>query len=151
MPKSPLEIALAELARRDLSVAELHLLLARRGYLPDEAEEAVAQLTAWNVVSDERAALARLRRRTGRNARGDAALKDELTGLGISEETADAVIAAVFAEQPETDRAITLLATKYPKGVEMPKAARFLASRGFGEEAIETAIGRLYEVLDRGE
>ena len=142
MPRSPLETALAELSRRDLSVAELHLLLARRGFLPDEAEETLARLNAWNLVSDERAALARLRRRTGRNARGDALLRDELIGFGISDEIADAVIAAVFAEEPEADRAVELLRTKYPRGTEAVKAARFLGSRGFGEEAIETALDR---------
>ena len=148
MPRSPLQIALAELSRRDLSVAELHLLLARRGFLPDETEETLARLTAWNLISDERAALSRLRRRTGRNARGDALLRDELLGLGIEEAVADAVIAAVFAGEPEVERAAELIRKKYPRGVETPKAARFLASRGFDEETVATVVERLIAAIE---
>ena len=143
MPKPPLETALAELARRDLSLAELHNLLARKGFLPAETEEALAQILNWNLASDERAATARLDRRTGRNARGDAALLNELLEKGIPEALAQRLVARRSEETPERDRAIALLKTKYPRGAERAKAARFLASRGFDEETIETALETL--------
>ena len=138
-PSGPLVAALDALQARDLSAAELRLLLSKRGFLPPEIEEAFARLEAWGVVSDERAALALLRRRSGRAARGDEALRTEMRGLGLNDELIEATLARAISEP---DRALDLLRARYRVPAPVAKAARFLGGRGFGEEAIGSALDR---------
>lgn len=137
----PLRVALALLARGDHSQMDLAVQLARRGFLPIEVDEALARLEGWGFLDDSRAADARLRRFTGRRAKGIELLREDLARHGIDEETIDAAILARFPVE-EAERAFALLLERYKSPTPVARAARFLASRGFDEEAVESAVER---------
>ena len=64
---------------------------------------------------------------------GDEAIRHRLQAEGLPEE-------AVGELEPETERARPLIERRGPG----PRTARYLASRGFGEEALEAALGEAF-------
>jgi SOS response regulatory protein OraA/RecX len=107
--------------------------LRRSGFVPRERAEALGTLRRAGFLDDERVALGRaelLAERFG----GDAFIRHDLRGQGLEDETIERALAALT---PESTRAVRAAASR-GGGV---RAARYLARRGFGEEAIEAAIG----------
>lgn len=83
-------------------------------------------------VNDERVALGRARVLAERGS-GDALIRDDLERRGI---TGDAIEAALASLEPEDVRA-ALIASARGSSV---KTARYLAARGFGEDAVSAAL-----------
>jgi SOS response regulatory protein OraA/RecX len=127
-----LRAAGAALTRRDRSVQELRARLDARGIQPREREETLATLASAGLVDDARFALGRAQALAGRGA-GDALIRADLEARGVASEH---VAAALEALEPEIDRAATIVARRGPG----PKAARYLAARGFGEDAVAAAV-----------
>jgi regulatory protein len=128
------EQALRALRHRDRSSAELHARLAQRGVAESEREQALETLERIGYVDDERFARTRAEQLAARGS-GDALIRHDLEGRGLEEEHVEAALAAL---EPERERAERILARRGPGA----KTARYLASRGFGPDALETLVAR---------
>jgi SOS response regulatory protein OraA/RecX len=126
-----LAVAGRALRARDLSARALEERLAR-DVAPAAREEAVAVLTRGGIVDDRRVAQNRAAALAERGY-GDAAICHDLRRRGLEP---DEIAAAVELLEPETARAAALVARRGPG----PKTARYLAGRGFGEDACASAL-----------
>ena len=126
-----LGVAGRALARRDLSEQRVHERLARAGIAPAGADEAVGALRGAGVLDDRRFASARAAALAERGL-GDAAIRFDLERQGIP---APALEAALSEVEPERDRAERVVSRRGGGAA----TARYLARRGFGEEAVEAA------------
>ena len=121
------------LRHRDLSTRRLEQRLERRAVPAAERARAVETLTRAGLLDDGRFARGRARSLAARGY-GDTAIRFDLERQGVDAELAAEALAEL---EPERDRALRLAAT----AGSAARAARLLARRGFGEEAIEAAVG----------
>lgn len=128
-----LDAGLRALARRDLSTAALAGRLERRHVGAADRDATVAMLARAGLVDDERYASRRAESLAERG-HGDEAIRWRLQREGIPEAVA---AGAVGALEPERARAERIVAMR-GRG---PATARELARRGFGEDAVEAALG----------
>jgi len=128
-----LAVAGRALRRRDLSVRGIADRLARASVAPAAVEESLAVLSRAGLVDDARFARTRADNLAQRGY-GDAAIRHDLGRQGIARELIEASLESL---EPEGERARRLVERRGP-GM---KTARFLASKGFGEEALEAAAG----------
>ena len=87
------------------------------------------------LVDDRRFAFQRAEQLASRGS-GDLLIGDDLERQGVPPELVRLAIAAL---EPEAARADTIVAARGTS----PKTARFLASRGFSEAALETIVANL--------
>jgi SOS response regulatory protein OraA/RecX len=118
---------------RDLSEQRLAERLARAGVRAPERAEALDTLGRAGFVDDGRYALERARSLAGRGF-GGAAIQLALEQDGVAGAEVEAALAAL---EPERDRATRIAARRG----RTPATARYLAGRGFGEDAVESAVG----------
>ncbi|HEX9599517.1 MAG TPA: regulatory protein RecX [Gaiellaceae bacterium] len=121
------------LRRQDLSKRGIAERLARASVAPAAVEESLTVLARAGLVDDARFA----RTRAGNLAErgyGDAAIRHDLGRQGVA---AEVIQQALEGLEAEAERARRLVERRGP-GV---KTARYLASKGFGEEALEAAAG----------
>jgi regulatory protein len=121
------------LLARPLSERRLDERLRRRGFVAPERAEALETLRRAGLLDDERFARGRAQILAERDG-GDALIRHDLRSQGIDEDT---VAQALAALEPESSRAVRAAA---PRGGGAA-AARYLTRRGFGQDAIETAVG----------
>jgi SOS response regulatory protein OraA/RecX len=126
------EVALRALRHRDRSAAELDARLAQRGVGAAERAEALEALERVGYVDDGRFALLRAEQLAGRGA-GDALIRHDLVERGVAAAHVEAALAAL---EPERERVTRIVARRGPG----PKTARYLASKGFGEDAVADAV-----------
>lgn len=129
------DTALRAVSRREQSAAELDRRLRRRGFAPGLREETLNRLERVGLVDDERYAVRRAESLAERG-QGDEAIRWRLGRDGVPHEVAARALAAL---PPETERARRVIAARGPG----PGTARELARRGFGEAAVEEALGPL--------
>jgi regulatory protein len=129
---APLDLAMRALRFRDRSAAELDARLEQRGVGADERRDALETLERIGYVDDERFARSRAEQLAERGS-GDALIRHDLEGRGLA---AEAVELALAALRPERERAAEIAARR-GRGV---KTARYLASRGFGEDALDAVV-----------
>lgn len=127
------DTALRAVSRREQSSAELDRRLQRRGFAPGVREETLNRLEHVGLVDDERYAMRRADSLAERG-HGDQAIRWRLERDGVAGETASRAVAAL---PPERQRARLVVAAR---GAGLRTAAE-LARRGFGEDAIEEALG----------
>jgi regulatory protein len=127
-----LGIATRALRARDLSRRELSERLAAR-VAAARAEETVATLARAGLVDDRRAAESRAFALAGRGY-GDEAIRHDLERRGLGTEEIDAAVATL---EPESARAAAVVGRR---GAGL-RTARYLAARGFGDDACESALG----------
>lgn len=128
------DTALRAVSRREQSAAELDRRLQRRGFAPGVREETLNRLEHVGLVDDERYAMRRAESLSERG-HGDEAIRWRLGRDGVADETAARAVAAL---PPERERARLVVAAR---GAGLRTAAE-LARRGFGEDAVEEALGR---------
>ena len=128
------EAAAALLRHRDRSSAELEHRLGRRGIAPGTRRELLDALERGGLVDDARLAS---RRGTQLATRGwgDLAIAERLASAGVSRELREQAIAGL---PHESERARLLVSTRSVSGA---RAAALLRQRGFGEDALEDALG----------
>jgi SOS response regulatory protein OraA/RecX len=126
-----LQVAGQALRHRDLSRRRLAKRL-ESAVPPAAAAESLAVLERAGVVDDARVARMRAESLAARGY-GDEAIRHRLREEGLPED-------AVGALEPETERAKRLIERRGPG----PRTARYLASHGFGEEALEAARGAAF-------
>ena len=128
-----LRVAGGALRRQDLSERGIAERLARASVAPAAVEESLAVLSRAGLVDDARFA----RTRAGNLAErgyGDAAIRHDLGRQGVAR---DVIQQALESLEDEGKRAREIVERRGP-GV---KTARYLASKGFGEEALNDAAG----------
>jgi len=126
------ETALRALRFRDRSAAELAARLEQRGVGEAERERALETLERIGYVDDERFAHMRAEQLADRGS-GDALIRDDLERRGLAAGVVDSALGAL---EPERKRAVRIAERR---GLSA-KTARYLASRGFGEEALEALV-----------
>jgi regulatory protein len=128
------EQALRALRHRDRSTAELDVRLEQRGIGAAEREQALATLERIGYVDDERFARSRAEQLAARGS-GDALIRHDLEGRGIAAEHIEAALDALESERERAAR----LAEERGRSV---KTARYLASRGFGADALDGLVAQ---------
>jgi SOS response regulatory protein OraA/RecX len=127
-----LDVAARALRHRDLPAVAVHQRLERAGVASAARAEALDVLDRAGVVDDGRFANTRARSLSERGF-GDEAIRHDLERQGVPPEL---VGPAVGALSPEIERARDVVARRGPG----PRTARYLASKGFAEDAVETAV-----------
>jgi SOS response regulatory protein OraA/RecX len=92
------------------------------------------RLRRLGYVADDRVARTRAEQLAARGS-GDALIRDDLERRGID---ADAIAEALAGLEPERERAARVVAERG----RSPRTARYLASRGFGEDAVAALVAR---------
>jgi SOS response regulatory protein OraA/RecX len=126
-----LAVAGRALRHRDLPKRRLEERLRRAAVPPAARAESLDLLARAGVVDDARFAAGRADALASRGY-GDAAIRHDLERQGIA---AEAVSAALAGLEPEGERARRVVARRGASG----RTARYLAAKGFGEEAVEAA------------
>jgi regulatory protein len=128
----PFETALRALRARDRTAAELGERLERAGVGEEERADVLDRLVRAGYVDDSRFAQHRAAELAGRGA-GDAQIRDDLERRGIAAELVEEALAGL---EPETERAARIVERRGAG----PKTARYLAGRGFGEDALTALV-----------
>lgn len=123
--------AARSLSRRDLTAKELAERLTRAEVAPAVRSEAMGRLVQAGALDDARFARGRAETLAERGA-GDALIRHDLTGRGISVKLVEAAVGAL---EPESARAERIVERR---GASL-KTARHLARKGFSEHSIEGA------------
>jgi SOS response regulatory protein OraA/RecX len=128
-----LAVAARALRARDLSEQRLSERLAGAAVAPAAAAESLDLLTGAGLVDDGRFARSRAGALAERGY-GDAAIEQDLERQGVAVD----LIRAALEELPGELERVRRLVERRGVGA---RTARYLASKGFGEEAIEAAAG----------
>jgi regulatory protein len=132
--------ALRLLGAREYSRAELERKLARFEEEPGSLAKALDELQAKDFISDQRVLESVLHRRS--NKLGTARIRQELQGKGLDPEAVALALDRLRAT--EADRAREVWRKKFgvppADASERGKQMRFLASRGFGGDAIRRVV-----------
>jgi SOS response regulatory protein OraA/RecX len=126
-----LGVAGRALRNRDLSHKALAHRLERAAVAPAVAAESLATLARAGVLDDARVAHTRAQALAGRGY-GDAAIRHRLAEEGLAEHSEEAVAEL----EPEVERAGPIIVRRGTG----PRTARYLAGKGFGEDAVEAAL-----------
>jgi SOS response regulatory protein OraA/RecX len=129
-----LQVATRALRSRDLSLRRLAERLERAEVPPAAAAESLGRLTRAGLVDDARVARMRALALAYRGY-GDEAIRHRLGEEGLEPEPVEEAVAGLG---PELERALRLIERRGTG----PRTARYLAARGFGEEAVEAALGQ---------
>lgn len=137
------ERAVALLARRDYSRAELAKRLAATGAPHDEIEATLNALAASNLLCDARAAAAVVHRRAEKYGRR--AIAHALREKGVDAATTALALAALPREDFALARAVWARRFDAPPHDDRDKArqARFLLSRGFSHATTFKVLGEV--------
>jgi regulatory protein len=128
-----LAVAGRALRARDLSTRRLEERLERATVPPATRAESLDVLTRAGVLDDNRFAESRAQSLAARGY-GDAAIRRDLERQGIE---AEGISGALAMLEPEIERARQVVARRGAGH----RTARYLAARGFAEEALEAASG----------
>jgi SOS response regulatory protein OraA/RecX len=128
-----LAVAGRALRRQDLSARGITERLGRASVAPAAVEESLAVLSRAGLVDDARFARTRAGNLAERDY-GDAAIRYDLRRQGVEPELIQQALESV---EGEGERARRVVERRGPGA----KTARYLASKGFGEGAVEAAVG----------
>jgi SOS response regulatory protein OraA/RecX len=120
---------------RDLPARALDVRLERRGFAPADRAGTLATLQGAGVLDDARFARNRALALAGR-CLGDAAIRFDLDEHGVAPDLVEEALAGL---EPECMRAERIVAVR---GRSIA-TARFLARKGFAEDAVESAAGEV--------
>ena len=137
--------ALGELARRELSEAQIRQRLSRCGFLPDDIDTAVARLRQDGSLDDARVATAIARSQLSRKKRGEHRVLREIEAAGIASALAERAVAEVYGEvdaeallSAAIDR--RLGTRRLDDDREMARLYRYLVGQGFDSDRAMTAL-----------
>lgn len=124
-------VAVRALSYRDRSSAELEQRLDRARVPLAVRRDVVAGLAAAGYVDDERYARGRARALAAR-AGGNTLIRDDLLRRGLDPALVERIVGDLAPERERAERVIAARGSG-------PATARFLARKGFGEDAVEAA------------
>jgi regulatory protein len=136
------EAALDALRQKERTSAEVHGLLERRGYGPDEREAALSQLTAAGELDDRRFAHAYAEDKRELQGWGAERIREALLARGIAPQLVDDALAA-DSRQAQVKRASRLLRERnraLGTDRERQRALGFLTRRGYDYEVAYEAV-----------
>jgi regulatory protein len=137
--------ALQQLARRELSEAQLRQRLSRRGFTPDDIDSAIDRLRRDGSLDDARVAAAIARSQLSIKKRGARRVRREIEAAGITSALAERAVAEVYAEVD----ADALMAAAIDRRLgtrrldddrEMARLYRYLVGQGFDADRAMTAL-----------
>jgi regulatory protein len=130
------------LARRELSEAQIRQRLARRGYVPEEIDAAIAQLLEERALDDRRVASAIAHTETRVRGRGRLRVKRQIEAAGISTSLAQDAVDAVFGEI-DSDALLAAALDRRLRGRatieddrEFQRLYRYLSTQGFESDRV---------------
>jgi regulatory protein len=144
-PKSAHAFAISYLARRDFSAADLRRKLKDRGFAESAIDPVLLELTAGNVINDDRYGENVVAYRA-RRGQGPARIRQELKQSGLSADAIQTTMDKAKDDGPDfVSLARAARARKF--GSELPKdwkersrQARFLQYRGFSTDHIRAVL-----------
>lgn len=150
-PQKPLrEVALAALARSELTAAQLRTKLRRKGYLLQEINQLINEFQQKNYLNDARAAALLVQRRAKGSKWGAGRIKQELAQKGVAKDVGAETLAGLEEQGHDwLATATALLRAKYkaplpadPKARPQEVARRlgFLQRRGFSGAQAAAAL-----------
>ena len=137
--------ALRQLARRELSEAQIRQRLSRRGFTSDDIDRALTRLRDDGSVDDARVAAAIARSQLSIKKRGERRVRREIEAAGISPALAERAVAEVYGEVD----ADALLAAAIDRRLgtrrldddrDMARLYRYLVGQGFESDKAMTAL-----------
>ena len=128
------------LKRQDLTIQDVTSRL-ECSFENDVVAETVEFLTKNRLLDDLRFARNAVERNAGKRAIGDQALRDKLESRGVPVEVIDELMIEV--DQDELSRAKVLVDAKFSGSQSPGRVARFLSSRGFSDDTIESILERI--------
>ena len=137
--------ALYQLARRELSEAQLRQRLSRRGFTPDDIDDAVTRLRQDGSVDDARVAAAIARTQLSLKRRGERRVRREIEAAGIASALAERAVAEVYAEV-DADALLNAVldrrlgARRLDDDREMARLYRYLVGQGFESDRAMAAL-----------
>jgi len=152
-PKSAHAFAIAYLARRDFSAADLRRKLKDRGFADSAIDSVVTELEASNVINDDRYGENVVAYRA-RRGQGPARIRQELKQSGLSADAIQTTMDKAKDDGPDfVSLARAARARKF--GPNLPKdwkertrQARFLQYRGFSTDHIRAVLEGLPDELE---
>jgi regulatory protein len=137
--------ALKLLARRELSEAQVRQRLSRRGFTPEDIDDAVTRLRQDGSLDDARTAAAIARSQLSLKKRGARRVLREITAAGIASALAERAVAEVYAEVD--GEALLAAAIDRRLGTrrldddrEMARLYRYLVGQGFDSDRAMAAL-----------
>jgi len=137
--------ALKQLARRELSEAQLRQRLSRRGFPHDDIDTAVARLRQDGSLDDARVAGAIARSQLSLKKRGHLRVLREIEAAGIASALADRAVAEAYAEV-DVDALLAaaidrrLGAGRIEDDRDMARVFRYLIGQGFESDRAMAAL-----------
>ena len=128
------------LKRQDLTIQDVTSRL-ECSFESDVVAETVEFLTTNRLLDDLRFARHAIERNDGKRAIGDQALRDKLESRGVPVEVIDELMVEV--DQDDLSRARVLVDAKFSGSQSPGRVARFLSSRGFSDDTIESILERI--------
>lgn len=138
--QNALELALRKLRSRDRFEKEVRVFLSE--FTPDTVDRVIEFLKDRRIIDDTKTTQTLIERHTGKRLVGIERLRAELMERGAPEETIDAVLGA--SNSDERLKMLEALSAKFTPADSRVKAARFLFSRGFPDEEIESVLDRFF-------
>ncbi len=132
--------ALKMLKRQDLTIQEVKTRL-ECNFDPGQVHQTIFFLTENRLLDDLRYARNAIERNEGKRAIGDQALRDKLESRGVPVEVIHDLMTE--GDQDELNRALILVESKFSGSNSPGRVARFLSSRGFSDDTIETIMERI--------
>jgi regulatory protein len=153
--KKALKAALNRLKGADRFEKEVEAPLISAGFSTETVRDVVSYLKERRFVDDRRTTMNAIERRSGRRAVGREKIRAELLKRGAPEDVLDEVL-NILPDADASENLTDLLRAKFgssdEKGrygrADRARAGRFLASRGFEEESIETALDSFFGSFD---
>ena len=140
--ETALAIALKKMRNAECFEAEIREQLV--AYPATTVDEVVTHLRQKSLLNDMRAAETVVRYRSGKRLVSNRALSDQLSDRGASFEIIEQVLPRPEEEMVHLGE---LLASRYQPSDHPAKAGRFLFSRGFSDDQIETALEAYFGVV----
>lgn len=131
--------ALKALATSEKFSQEVVQLLRKNGVEESTIDQVLVHLQGKNLLNDRRCAELAINRLTQGKPIGRSKIKEKLLARGAPEE----LITELLPDQDSQETIQQALSKKFPHGTTPPKAARYLYSRGFQEEEIESVLQNL--------
>jgi len=137
--------ALQQLARRELSEAQIRQRLTRRGFPSDDIDTAITRLRQDGSLDDARVAAAIARSQLSLKKRGARRVRREIEAAGISSALADRAVAEVYADVDSDALIVAAIDRKLgtrrlDDDREMARLFRYLVGQGFDSERAMAAL-----------
>lgn len=136
------DLAWDAVGRAERTVDELVRHLVMRGIELEDAQAVVTRLVELGYVADERVAGEAVDAVRAGKPVGREKVRAKLLSRGIDESLVEQAVGGLD-HSSEVERALAL-ATKLGTAAGPAKTARYLAARGFDEEAVRDVLERLY-------